>query len=189
MPPKAPPALDAFATAWNRLTGYTATATIFEQSGSKTQTMVFDYSFQKPSSVDVRVVAGANAGARLAWKGGSTAVVRRGSGLLSLFHRTVSLHDPLITTIRGSTIDELSFGAILAHAREPGVLSERTGDVVADVSTEAVTLVPTDPKADADLTREVIELSTKTHLPTRILGYTGSLLARKIDFTDVRLRF
>ena len=30
-----------------------------------------------------------------------------------MFKRTLSLHDPLVTTLRGSSIDQLSFGAIL----------------------------------------------------------------------------
>jgi len=55
------------------------------------------------------------------------------------------------------------------------------------VPTDAVTLIPSDPAADAHLTREVIEISRTTHLPTRILGYEGSMLARKIDFTNVHL--
>jgi hypothetical protein len=149
--------------------------------------MVFDYTFDKPSSVAVRVVAGANTGARLAWTGGSTVVVRRGSGFLSLFHRTVALHDPLVTTIRGSTIDELGFGAILVHAQLPGLLSELSGDVIDGVATEAVTLIPSHPASDADLTREIIEISSATHLPVRILGYEGSALVRRIDFSNVRL--
>lgn len=53
-------------------------------------------------------------------------VTRRGSGLAALFKKTLSLHDPLATTTRGSSIDQLSFGAILAHAQqEAGSLHER----------------------------------------------------------------
>jgi len=113
-------------------------------------------------------------------------VVRRGSGFLSLFRRTVALNDPLVETIRGSTIDQLSFGAILAHSGQPGALSEANGDVIDGVATEKVTLVPTSPPADANLTREVIEISTTTHFPLRILGYEGSSLVRKIDIADTR---
>lgn len=186
-PAKSPPALAAFAHAWKGLNSYSTTITIFERKGDKTQNMVFDYSFKKPSSVTTRVVAGANRGARLAWEGGSTVVVRRGSGLLSMFKKTVSLHDPLVTTIRGSTVDQLGFGAILAHALQPGVLTEKHGGVVGGEATDEVTLIPTHPASDADLTREVIEISKKTHLPTRVLGYEGSMLARKIDFSNIHL--
>src|ERR1700724_3531524 len=107
-PAETPPALVAFAQAWKGVTSYNATITIFEQKGTQTQNMVFDYRFTKPSSVATRVIAGANTGARLAWEGGTTVLVRRGSGILSLFKKTLSLHDPLVTTIRGSTVDQLS---------------------------------------------------------------------------------
>ena len=184
---KVPSALVAFDHAWKGVTAYSATITIFEQKGSQTQDMTFDYRFSKPSNLAIRVVAGANKGATLVWDGSSTVVVKRGSGFLSLFRRTVSLDDPLVATIRGSTVSQLSFGAILAHSRQPGVLSERRGEVINGVATEAVTLIPTHPSADANLTREVIEISTTTHFPLRILGYEGPTLVRKIDIADVRL--
>jgi hypothetical protein len=184
---KTPRTLAAFAHAWKGVSAYSATVTIFEQKGTQTQNMVFDYRFAKPSSVTTRVVSGANTGARLAWEGGSTVLIRRGSGILYLFKKTVSLHDPLVRTIRGSTIDQLGFGEILAHATQPGVLSEGRGEVVNGVATDAVTLIPFLPKDDANLTREVIEVSPTTHLPMRVLGYEGAMLARKVDFSDVRL--
>jgi len=186
-PAKTPPALVAFANTWNGLKSYSTTITIFERKGAKTQTMVFDYSFTKPSSVATRVVEGANKGARLAWEGGSTVVVRRGGGLLSMFKKTVALHDPLVTTIRGSTVDQLGFGAILAHARQPGVLAQVGGGMIDGAAVDTVTLTPTHPAYDADLTREVIAISKKTHLPTRVLGYEGATLVRKIDFANIRL--
>jgi hypothetical protein len=122
----------------------------------------------------------------LAWGGGSTVVARRGKGLAALFKRTLPLHDPLATTIRGSSIDELSFGAILAHAQETaGALSVGKGDTIDGSATTAVTLEPTVAATDAALTREVIEVSETTHLPMRVLGYAGQVLVRKIDFSNV----
>jgi len=186
-PAKAPAALVAFDHAWKLVSAYTSTVTVFERQGAQTQNMAFDYSFSKPSTIAVRVVAGANKGARLAWGGGDTVLVRRGSGLLSLLKKTVSLHDPLVTTIRGSTISQLSFGAILEHSHQPGVLTESRGDVINGIATEKVTLIPTHPLADGHLTREVIEISALTHFPARILGYEGPTLVRTIDFADIRL--
>ena len=183
-PAKEPTALVAFDQAWKVVTGYSATITVFEQKGTQSQNMTFDYRFTKPSNLAVRVLSGANKGATLAWGGGKTVVVRRGSGFLSLFRKTVSLSDPLVETIRGSTINQLSFGAILAHSGQPGALSEAPGEVIDGMSTESVTLVPASPSADANLTREVIEISTMTHFPLRILGFAGTTLVRKIDIAD-----
>ena len=184
---KTPVALVAFDHAWKLVTAYSTTITIFERQGAQTQNMAFDYSFNKPSNIAVHVVAGANKGARLAWSGGDTVLVRRGSGMLSLLKKTVSLHDPLVTTIRGSAIDQMSFGEILTHSHQPGVLSESRGEVINGVATEKVTLIPSYPLADGHLTREVIEISTITHFPTRILGYEGPTLVRTIDFADIRI--
>ena len=179
-----PPALVAFDQAWKGVSGYSATITIFEQKGSQRQNMTLDYRFSKPSDLAIRVLAGTNKGATLDWDGGDTVVVRGGSGLLSLFRKTVPLKDPLVESVRGSTIDQLSFGAILEHSGQPGVLTQCDGEAIDGVPTESVTLVPTSPSDDADLTREVIELSTATHFPLRILGYEGSTLVRKIDIAD-----
>ena len=186
-PAKAPAAIVAFHHAWNLLKTYSTNIAVFERQGTQTQNMTLDYSFSKPSNIDVRVLAGANKGARLEWGGGDAVLVRRGSGLLSILKKTVSLHDPLVTTIRGSTVNQLSFGAILAHSLQPGVLTESRGEVIDGIATEKVTLIPTHPLADGHLTREVIEISTTTHFPSRILGYEGPTLVRTIDFTDIRI--
>jgi hypothetical protein len=60
--------------------------------------------------------------------------------------------------------------------------------VVDGVAINAVTLIPAGSESDAGLTREVVELSTVTHLPVQVLGYDGSTLVRKIDFSNVKLQ-
>jgi hypothetical protein len=150
----------AFARAWADVSGYNATVTIFDQKGTQTQNVVFDYTFRKPSSVTVHVVAGTNAGVTLTWDGGATVVARRGSGLAAMFRRTLSLHDPLVTTLRGSSIDQLSFGAILAYGeQQAGSLSEAPGEMIDGVAVNVVTLVAAGSATDAGLTRELVELS------------------------------
>ena len=186
-PAKPPAAIVAFDKAWSRVKTYNATIAVFERQGMQTQSTTLDFSFAQPSKIEVRVLAGANKGARLEWGGGDTVLVRRGSGLLSLMKKTVSLHDSLVTTIRGSAITQLGFGQILEHTRQPGVLTQTHGDVIEGVATEKVTLIPTHPLADGRLTREVIELSTTTHLPTRVLGFEGTTLVRTIDFRNIRI--
>jgi outer membrane lipoprotein-sorting protein len=177
--------LAEFAAACAHVTAYTATVTIFERKDTEVQNVVFSYSFRQPSTVTVHVDAGPNAGATLVWDGGTTIVGHRGSGFLALLKKTFQLHDPQATTIRGSSIDELSFGAILAHAQqEPGKLVRTTRS---DAGVEEVTLLSADPAADAGLTREIVELSPSTHLPIQVLGYDGAMLVRQIDFSNVAL--
>jgi hypothetical protein len=95
----------------------------------------------------------------------------------------------LVTTIRGSSIDELSYGAILAHAEQTaGRLSESRGEPIDGNATESLSLVPEDPAADAGFSRETIDISTATQLPVRIQAYEGTTLVRTIDFSDVSLK-
>ena len=180
--------LDAFAHALSGVTKYSATVTIFDQMDAQTQNVVFAYTFSKPSNVTVRVIAGPNAGITLDWNGGSTIVARRGSGLAAMFSKTLSLHDPLVTTLRGASIDQLSFGAILSRAQlEVDRLSLIPGGTIDGVPANALSMVSTGSAANPNLTREVVEMSVPTHLPIRVLGYNGLTLVSSIGFSDVKL--
>jgi hypothetical protein len=82
----------------------------------------------------------------------------------------------------------LSLGQVLAHAlRTPGKISQGAGPLINSVPTDAVTLIPANPAADAGYTRERIEISRVTHFPLRVLGYEGTTLVRRIDFVDLKL--
>jgi len=183
-----PPALTAFEHAWDGVTGYRATVSVYSQKGADAQHIVFDYTFHKPSSFTVHVVAGPNAGVTLSWDGGPTVQASRGGGIFAaLLKRTIPLHDPLVTTIRGASLDQLSYGAILAHAEQtPGELAQTPGEPIAGTPTQTLSLVPAEPAADAGLSREVIAISSATQLPIEIEGYDGSTLVSKIDFSDIQ---
>jgi hypothetical protein len=166
-----PPAWVAFASAWNAISAYSAALTVFEQKGAQTQRVVFDYNFRKPSNATVHVVEGPNAGVTLVWNGGGTMEAHRGSGLAALFKKTLSLHDPLATTIRGSSIDQLSFGAILDHAQQTqGVVSQSNGPMIDGVATDELRLIPSSSVTNTGLSLEIIYLSKTTHFPLRVLG-------------------
>ncbi len=183
-----PSAWVASTIAWTGITGYSARVTIFEQNGTATQHLVFDYDFRKPSNATMHVVAGPNSGVTLVWSGGTTVVAHRGSGLMALFKKKFSLHDAQTTTLRGSSIDQLSFGAILSHAADTaGTLRQTNGPTIAGVATDEVSLVPTNSVIDTGLTREVVDLSKVTHFPVRLLGYVGPVLVRTIDFSNAVL--
>lgn len=187
-PPRSLSALNAFKSAWAAVVAYNATITVFEQKGAKIQNLVFKYTFRRPSTVTVDVVGGPNNGVSLLWTGGTTVSAHRGSGPAAMFKKSLSLHDPQVTTIRGSSIDELSLGSVLAHAQHaPGKISQGRGPTINGVATTAVTLIPTRPASDAGYSREVIEISSITHFPLRVLGYQRSTLVRKVDFVNLEL--
>ena len=182
------PAWTQFTQAWSDVSGYSATVTVFEQKGAQTENLVLDYSYHKPSSATIRIVQGKNAGVTLVWNGGSTMQAHRGSGLMAAFKKTMSIDDPLATTVRGSTIDQLSFDAILAHAQQtPGSVAQLPGAPIDGLPTDEVRLTHADAASDG-LTLEVVDVSKTTHLPVRILGYDGSELVRSIVFSDVKLQ-
>ena len=186
-PTSASPALTAFTNAWAAVTAYNTTITVFEQKGVAVQNVIFKYTFRKPTTVTVDVVGGPNNGVSILWTGGTTVSAHR-SGLTSVFKETLSLHDPKVTTIRGSSIDQLSFSHILAHARgTAGKISQGPGPMINGVATDAVTLVPTNPAANAGYTREIIQISRLTHFPLRIVGYQGPTLVRQVGFVAVTL--
>ena len=161
---------------------------MFEQKGAQTENMVLDYSYHKPSSATLRIVQGKNAGVTLVWNGGNTMQAHRGSGLMAAFKKTMAVDDPLATTVRGSTIDQLSFDAILAHAQQtPGSVAQLPGAPIDGLPTDEVRLTHADAASDG-LTLEVVDVSKTTHLPVRILGYDGPVLVRSIVFSDVKLQ-
>lgn len=185
----APAAWAAFEKRWADVTSYSATVAIFEREGAQVQSSVLDYTFSKPATATVHFVAGKNVGVTVVWNGGTTVVAHRGSGLAALFKKTFQLHDPQVTTIRGSSIDQLSFAAFIAHSQgTPGIVSQDVGPTILDIPTEALTLVPTSSVTDTGLTREIIDLSVPTNLPIRVLAYEGDTLVREIDFSNVKLQ-
>jgi hypothetical protein len=94
-----------------------------------------------------------------------------------------------VTTLRGSSIDQLSFAAIISHGQDTaGTASEAKGPVIDGVSTEAVTLVPTSSTTDAGLTLEIVDISSTTNVPIRIFGYDGPILVRQVQFSNVKLQ-
>lgn len=184
-----PPAWVAFKDVWKNVSSYSATVAVFEREGTEVRSSILDYTFRKPSSATVHFSVGPNAGVTVVWKGGNTVIAHRGSGFAALFKKTFSLHDPRVTTIRGSSIDQLSFAAILAHSQgTAGIVSQDVGPAILDIPTEAVTLVPISSVADTGLTREVVDISVPTSLPIRILGYKGDTLVRQIDFSNIVVR-
>jgi outer membrane lipoprotein-sorting protein len=179
--------LEAFAHALTGVTKYSMTVTVFDQKGSQTQNTVFDYTFSKPSKVTVHVISGTNKGITLQWNGGTT-IVAHGSGLLALFSKTLSLHDPLVTTLQGASIDQLSFGAILSQAQQQvDRLSFIPGGTVDGVAVNALNLAPAVAASDAGVTRQVVQISASTHLPMRILGYDGATLVSSIGFSNIKM--
>ncbi|MBV8489513.1 MAG: hypothetical protein JO199_03210 [Candidatus Eremiobacteraeota bacterium] len=174
-----PAPLTAFATAWSSMNGYSTSIHCFNVKGSDQQNSVYQYSFTKPSTISMNIVSGPSAGNSVNWSGGDT--VRAGHGM---FTKNFALTDPTVTSLRGATVVDLSFGSILQHAQQtPGSMSVSQVNL-GGATVNVVNLTPADPTKDNGLTREALFLSTTTNLPVRVDGFEGSQLVTSCSFSE-----
>lgn len=174
--------LASFAAAVSSLQGYTTSIHLFEKRGSETENAVYRYAYTKPSDVTMQIVSGPNAGASVAWNGGASVSAGKGSGFAGMFRKSVPLADPLVTSLRGYTVSDLSFPSILKHAQTTAGTLSATQAALGGVRTDILTLEVADPARDNDMTREVLYLDASTHLPRRIDGFVGTTLVRSYSF-------
>ncbi|HEX5273971.1 MAG TPA: hypothetical protein VFW34_01705 [Candidatus Rubrimentiphilum sp.] len=176
-------ALDSFAKAWSALQGYDATIQLYEAKGGSNEHAVFAYSFTKPATVTMHINQGPNSGATVKWTGGPTVYASKSGAFGITMGKNVSLSDPLVTSLRGYTVSDLSFGGILSHAKQTaGTLSSGATKLEGAMVT-AITLNVADPAQDNGMTREVLYLSQSTQLPLRVDGFAGSQLVRQYRFS------
>ncbi len=174
-----PPALTAAAAAYAKVAGYKTTAHVYQVKGTQTQNSVYDYTFAKPTSISMNIVSGANSGASVTWNGGTT--VRAGKGM---FTKSVDLTDPMVSSLRGMTIVQLSFGSILQHAAETAGALTASTTTLGGATVNLVNLDVANPQGDNGLTREVLYLSQATNLPVRVDGFIGTTLVQTVSFEN-----
>lgn len=173
----APPAVSAFADAWAKVPSYTCTIRVHETKGAQVQDRTYRYAFLKPHFAKIDIVAGPGRGGGAVWKGGTTIVGHRG-GAISFIRLTRPLNDPEAADLRGHTMDQASFQAMLDALRDAPSLTEATPSAAYD----AVEV----PYKDADgATRRELQLSKTTHLPVRRLTYAGDAVVEDETFVDV----
>jgi outer membrane lipoprotein-sorting protein len=174
-----PPTLAAATAAYAKIAGYKTTAHVYQVKETQTQNSVYDYTFAKPASISMYIVSGPNNGATVTWTGGTS--VRAGKGM---FTKSVDLTDSLVTSLRGMTVVQLSFGSILQHAAETaGALSAST-TTLGGATVNLVNLDVANPQGDNGLTREVLYLSQTANLPVRVDGFVGATLVQTVTFEN-----
>jgi outer membrane lipoprotein-sorting protein len=176
-------ALDQFAKTWSGLQGYNATIQLFEAKGGDSEHAVFAYGFAKPATVTMHVNQGPNAGATVKWTGGSTVYASKSGPFGITMGKNVSLNDPLVSSLRGYTVSDLSFAGILAHAQQTAGSVSSGPTTLNGSPVTAVTLNVANPAQDNGMTREVLYLSQSTQLPVRIDGFVGNQVVRMYRFT------
>ena len=186
---KQTPAFAAFAKAFASVGDYSDQIVVVETTddGSRTESRTYAYMWMRPSSAKIDVLDGPGKGGGVVWTGGDKGTGHQG-GILSGIKASISIHDPRATSLRGDALDVASFDWELKHYRTTlGTLSEAAGAVIGGVATTAVTFAVADPKANVNVSKEVLYLSNTTHMPARREQYVGSRLVKTETFKEVKL--
>jgi len=180
-------ALGDFADAWSKVDDYTCTIVVHETLGSNTQDRTYDYWFKKPSLAKIEITSGPGSGSGSVWHGGDTVLGHQG-GLFRGIKMSVSIHDPRAVSLRGDTIADASFGTTLAfYQGNNGTIAESAGPAIDGVPTNVITLTIANPQSDNGVTRDVLYISTATHLPVRRMRYTGDTVVKLENFTRLKV--
>jgi outer membrane lipoprotein-sorting protein len=172
-----------FQTAWDAVNTYTATISSRETLNGKTQDLVYDIKYQKPTSVRLDITGGDGKGSVAVWQGGDTVRGHKG-GFLSMFKLTLNIHNPQATSIRGTTIAQSYFGAQLDHLKS---LKWKSAEVTVDGANATISGVPEDPASDEGIVKEVMTLGANG-LPLELIEYDGpSSVAKDVKYADVKL--
>lgn len=174
----ADPARDAIAkmiATWNQINTYKVRVTVHEAKGARVQDRVYLIRFAKPTQTRVDIVDGDGRGSAAVWNGGDRVHGHEG-GMLSIIRLNVDAHSTFAIDLRGGTIAEANFGALLAHLKSLGSKTIR----VENDGGKIVLVVKTDPPAPGnDVTKEVYILGPDW-LPVEFFEYAGDKLVRHV---------
>lgn len=180
------PGITAFDQAFAATNDYTCVLHVHEAKGTQTQDRVYQYSFMKPHFAKTLILDGDGKGSGAVWAGGDQVSGHQG-GILSGFHRKVSVNDPRAVSLRGATIPEGLLQRIVEnYATIPGKLTQTEGGKVGGVLTDRLDLKVTDPSAYDGVTEEVLYLSKETHWPIRQIMYAGSQIVVDETVNDLK---
>ena len=181
-----PSALVAADANFAKIEDYRSTIVVHETNGKNVEDRTYDVMFKKPSMERVDVVAGPGRGGGIVWLGGDKVKGHKG-GFLSGIHLTLDLRNSQVTTLRGDSVDTATIPAMLADfSKVKGDVSEAAGPAIDGAESVAVTLDVADPASYNGVSREVLYLSTETHLPLRRERFSGTTLVKSENVTSMK---
>jgi len=167
---------------WDSINTYAGTVTVHEAKGNSIQDRVYLVRFEKPTQTRVDIVGGDGRGSVALWNGGDRVRGHQG-GFLSFIKLNVDLHSKFSTDLRGSTIDQANFGALLAHLKSLNPKVEH----VTTVHGKVVLEIETDPPApNTDVTKEIYVLAPNW-LPLEFYEYAGDKVVKHVVNSDLKL--
>lgn len=174
-------ALAAFSSAWDGVHSYTCTITAHEVQGSDVQDRVYNAVFLRPNNVRMDIVGGAGKGGAAIWNGGDTVYGHQG-GFLSFIRLHLNIHDSKAVSLRGTTIAQASFGALLQRFRDLKTSSLEAKTANGETTLTAQVL---DPASDSGVTSEVLIFGSD-HLPVGYDQYSGTQDVNHVRYSEYK---
>jgi outer membrane lipoprotein-sorting protein len=174
-------ALAAFSNAWDGVHTYTCTITAHEVLGSNVQDRVYHASFMRPNNLRMDIVGGAGKGGAAIWSGGDTVYGHQG-GFLSFIKLHLNIHDSKAVSLRGTTIAQASFGALLQRFKDmkTSSLDAKTANGETTVTAQVL-----DPASYQGVTSEVLILGAD-HLPVEYDQYAGTQIVNHVRYSEYK---
>jgi hypothetical protein len=170
------------AAIWDKINTYECTISSHEVEGTDVQDRVYHLRFEKPLETRVDVVDGDGRGSAAVWDGGDRVRGHQG-GMLSMIKLNVDIHSKLATSIRGTTIAQANFGALVDHLRS---LDPSSMHVTADADKSVLVVEEDFPAPDTDVTKEVYFLGPDG-LPTEYFQYAEDVVVKHVVYSDVKI--
>jgi outer membrane lipoprotein-sorting protein len=174
-------ALAKFSTAWDGVRTYTCTITAHETRGTNVQDRVYHLAFARPNNMRMDIVGGAGRGGSAIWSGGDTVYGHQG-GFLSFIRLHLNIHDPKAVSLRGTTVAQASFGALVARFK---ALKTSSLDATSAAGLTTLTATILNPATESGVTREVLVFGPD-HLPAEYYEYQGNLVVDHVRYSDYK---
>jgi hypothetical protein len=185
-------AFAALQNEWSHIRDYTVNVEAHEVIDGRAFTDVLRYAYRRPDRARLEITSGAQRGSVVIWNGDDRATAyRRGLSFLKL---RFGVKDRRVTSARGNGILTPNFDTIIrCFEAHPQSISESPGPAIDGDATTAITLTrdgfacPEDSTLDHDLTRDVLYVSNRTHLPLLRERYAGSARVEAWKLTNLKI--
>lgn len=171
----------------SKVNDYVCFADAHYRKGFLREDKVYKIFFKRPYLVRIEVTGGDNVGA-VAVLTRDLKVKGHSGGWLSWLVLSPAIDSPIVTTIRGNTIDQSNFVYMVAQMKAAMTLEAITvggPTVVEDLKTYALSADYASPKDD--LTKEMVFIDPSHWLIKKILGYAGSTEVVNVTYSDIRV--
>lgn len=180
--PSGEQALAKYASAWAKVSTYRCAITAREVSGSHVQDRTYDLYFRKPFDTRMDVTGGDGRGGAAVWHGGDTVKGHQG-GFFSFVKLNLNIHDSKAVSVRGTTIADANFGALLDHIKG---LKGATIGATQDGDKTNIDVAVADPSADNNVTKERMVLGA-SNLPVEYDQWEGDAQVKHVTYFDVKV--